>query len=52
VGDDVQLAAAEAALADLGSDVMGDHHASADYRRAMGPVYVRRALENAVSRAR
>ncbi len=50
-GDDTITSAAAACQADLGSDVMGDHHASADYRRAMAPVYVRRALEVAVSRA-
>lgn len=43
-------AAAEACQADLGN-VMGDAHASADYRRAMAPVYIRRALAQAVSRA-
>lgn len=37
-------AAAQAVLNDLGDDVMGDIHASADYRRQMAPVYVARAL--------
>lgn len=46
------IAAAAAAVAnDLGDDVMGDIHASAEYRRQMAPVFVRRALETAVSRA-
>lgn len=51
VSDDSISAAAEACQADLGSSVMGDHFASADYRRAMASVYVRRALDLAVSRA-
>jgi carbon-monoxide dehydrogenase medium subunit len=51
--DDDTLAAAAAAVAnDLGDDVMGDMHASADYRRQMAPVFVRRALEKAASRAK
>jgi carbon-monoxide dehydrogenase medium subunit len=51
--DDETLAAAAAAVAnDLGDDVMGDMHASADYRRQMAPVFVRRALEKAASRAK
>ncbi|MEZ4593644.1 MAG: xanthine dehydrogenase family protein subunit M [Chloroflexota bacterium] len=46
------LAAAAAAIAnDLGDEVMGDMHASEEYRRQMAPVFVRRALEAAVSRA-
>lgn len=46
------IAAAAAQVAgDLGDDVMGDIHASADYRRAMAPVYVERALSKAASRA-
>ncbi len=50
--DEETLAAAAAAVSnDLGDDVMGDMHASADYRRQMAPVFVRRALEKAVSRA-
>lgn len=51
--DDETLATAAAAIAnDLGNDVMGDMHASADYRRQMAPIFVRRALEKAASRAR
>ena len=51
--NDETIAAAAAAVADdLGDEVMGDIHASADYRRLMAPVFVRRALETAVSRAR
>ena len=50
--NDATIAAAAAAVAnDLGDEVMGDIHASADYRRQMAPVFVRRALETAVSRA-
>ena len=46
------IAAAAAQVAnDLGDDVMGDIHASADYRRAMASVYVERALSKAASRA-
>ncbi|MGB2717506.1 MAG: xanthine dehydrogenase family protein subunit M [Vicinamibacterales bacterium] len=36
---------------DLGSDVTGDIFASAEYRAAMAPVYVRRAVATAASRA-
>ena len=46
------IAAAAAQVAnDLGDDVMGDIHASADYRRAMASVFVERALSKAASRA-
>lgn len=44
-------AAAAAVAADLGEDVMGDIHASEEYRRAMAPVYVERALSKATERA-
>ena len=44
-------AAATAVANDLGDDVMGDIHASADYRRAMAPVFVKRALTKAAERA-
>lgn len=51
--DDDTIAAAAAAVAnDLGDEVTGDMHASADYRRQMAPVFVRRALETAASRAK
>ena len=36
---------------DLGSDILGDLYASADYRRAVAPVWVRRALTAAAERA-
>jgi len=46
------IAAAAAAVAnDLGDDVMGDMHASADYRRQMAPVMMQQALESAAARA-
>jgi carbon-monoxide dehydrogenase medium subunit len=46
------IATAAAAVAnDLGDDVMGDMHASADYRRSMAPVFVKRALMKAAERA-
>ncbi|HEX6386473.1 MAG TPA: xanthine dehydrogenase family protein subunit M [Anaerolineae bacterium] len=47
--DTIAAAAAEVAN-DLGDDILGDIHASADYRRQVAPVFVRRALETAVSR--
>lgn len=39
--------AAAAVQNDLGDDILGDIHASADYRRAMATVYVKRALMKA-----
>ena len=45
-------AAAQQVGADLGHDVTGDIFASAEYRRAMAPVYVKRAVAAAVARAR
>ena len=45
-------AAAAAASADLGGDVAGDLFASAEYRAAMAPIYVRRAVARATSHAR
>jgi carbon-monoxide dehydrogenase medium subunit len=44
-------AAAEQVRADLGNDVIGDIFASAEYRSAMAPVYVKRALAAAAARA-
>ena len=35
---------------DLGDDILGDIYASAEYRRAVVPVWVRRALTAAVAR--
>ncbi len=48
---DTIAAAAEAVRDDLGDDILGDMHASADYRKAMAPVYVRRAIAVAAERA-
>ena len=51
-GSAADIAAAAARVAEtLGDDVMGDIHASAEYRRQMAPVFVRRALTSAISRA-
>jgi carbon-monoxide dehydrogenase medium subunit len=50
--DTAAIAAAAAAVsADLGGDVTGDIYASAEYRAAVAPVYVRRAVAAAVARA-
>jgi aerobic carbon-monoxide dehydrogenase medium subunit len=43
--------AAELVSNDLGADVIGDIFASAEYRRAMAAVYVKRALTTALARA-
>lgn len=43
--------AAAKVTADLGRDVLGDIFASDEYRRAVAPVYVKRALTAAVQRA-
>lgn len=45
-------AAARLAADDLGGDASGDIFASAEYRMAMAAVYVKRALESAVARAK
>jgi carbon-monoxide dehydrogenase medium subunit len=50
-GDDAAIAVA-AAKAGEGMDILGDIHASEDYRRAMVKVYAKRALTQAVARAR
>lgn len=44
-------AAAEEVVNDLGDEILGDIHASADYRKAMASVYVKRALTAAAERA-
>jgi carbon-monoxide dehydrogenase medium subunit len=44
-------AAAAAAQNDLGDDILSDIHASADYRKAMVAVYVKRAITAAAERA-
>jgi carbon-monoxide dehydrogenase medium subunit len=51
LSDDVIAAAAAAVDQDLGDQVLGDIHASADYRRSVVPVYVERALRSAIQRA-
>ncbi len=43
--------AARAVAQDLGSEVLGDIHASAHYRRHLAPVFVERALSKARQRA-
>ena len=49
---EAEMAAAAARVgADLGQEVTGDIFASAEYRRAVAPVYVRRAVSAAVARA-
>lgn len=47
---DAEIAAAAKLSAD-GAEVLGDLHASSDYRRAMAAVYTRRAITKAVARA-
>jgi aerobic carbon-monoxide dehydrogenase medium subunit len=49
--DAAVAAAAGHATADVGGDANGDLFASADYRKAMAPVYVKRALQAAIARA-
>ena len=51
VSADALAAAAGAVSGDFQGDGMGDVFASNEYRQAMAAVYVRRALEAAVSRA-
>ena len=49
---DAQVATAASRIdADLGDEVTGDIFAAAEYRRAMAPVYVKRALLAAAARA-
>lgn len=52
LSEDNIAAAAQAVLNDLGDDVIGDIHASAEYRQAMAPVFVKRALTAAAQRAK
>ncbi len=49
--EDAVAAAAGAAQQDLGDDLQGDIFASAEYRKAVAPVYVRRAIRAATERA-
>ena len=39
-------------MKELPDDLLGDMHASADYRRAMSQVFVERALTAAAARAK
>jgi len=43
--------ASEQVSRDLGNDVSGDIFASAEYRSAMAPIYIRRAVAAAAGRA-
>jgi len=52
-GKPLSKATIEEAAKDAGAeiaDINSDIHASADYRRAMIPVFTRRALEGAIAR--
>jgi carbon-monoxide dehydrogenase medium subunit len=49
---EVIAAAAGQVGRDLGSDILGDIYASAEYRKAVAPVWVKRALTAAAERAR
>ena len=51
LSDEAFAEAAAAVGGDLGDDLLGDVFASADYRKAIAPVYVRRALAAAAERA-
>ena len=51
VAADALAAAADRVAADLGDDLIGDVFASAEYRRAVAAVWVRRALEAAAQAA-
>jgi carbon-monoxide dehydrogenase medium subunit len=51
INDDSVESAAGAAVDEVGDDVMGDVYAGADYRRAVLPVFVARAVMAAASRA-
>jgi carbon-monoxide dehydrogenase medium subunit len=50
LSDEVLGRAAAAVAADLGGDIVGDLYASAEYRKAVAPVWVRRALAAARGR--
>jgi carbon-monoxide dehydrogenase medium subunit len=49
-GETIAKAASQVSQ-DLGTDILGDIYASAEYRQAVAPVWVRRALTLAASRA-
>lgn len=50
LGPDTVASAARATDADLGDDILGDVFASSDYRRAIAPVYIERAVAAAAER--
>ena len=52
LSDDTIAAAADQVAADLGNDVSGDIYASAEYRKAMAPVFTKRAVAGAAARTR
>ena len=52
LNDETIEAASAQVSADLGNDVSGDLFASAEYRSAMAPIYVKRAVATAAERAR
>jgi carbon-monoxide dehydrogenase medium subunit len=49
---DTVAKAASQVVQDLKDDIIGDLYASADYRKAVAPVWVKRALTAAADRAR
>ena len=51
VSADLVSRAAASVTAELGDDVLGDIFASAEYRKAMAPVYITRAIRRAMERA-
>jgi len=50
LGDDAVAAAAQLVAGDLGNDAIGDLYASAAYRAAMAPVFIKRAVARAMAR--
>ena len=52
LNDETIEAASAEVSADLGNDVSGDLFASAEYRSAMAPIYVKRAVATAAGRVR
>jgi carbon-monoxide dehydrogenase medium subunit len=52
LSDEALAEAAAKVSADLDGEILGDLFASADYRKAVAPVWVRRALASAAARAR
>jgi carbon-monoxide dehydrogenase medium subunit len=49
---DIIAKAAGQVAQDLGGDIIGDLYASAEYRKAVAPIWVKRALTAASDRAR